>query len=456
MKKSVSLKFPAAILLFITMTFLLSISAFAKPGWQKVGKRLVYIKVTEDGSEVRAKGLEKIGKYTYIFNRKGYLRTGWIKRKGKYYYFRPTGKAGKKGRMYTAGLRTFTNQGTYLFGEDGSVMSGLQKVSGKWYFFSTTAVPGQYGKMLKNKFARTEDGRKIFLMKNGCMAVRRWVKYKKKYYYMGADGNLVKNTTTPDGWIVNKKGVRTVKADAADSSDKKTGFRAAGTYKTTGKASILILCGHGQGDSGALGKWKGAWIQEQTYTRDFGKRVYNALKASGKVNVDLFNTSYDTYQQMRDTLNAVYVSGKTLQKRITGSGSYAKMTYNAVLKNKKLLDPLNYDYVLEIHFDASGTKDYSGNGRMKGTFVYVNQKKKNTKIDAAITNALHKLGLPVLGSAVWKSPGLLNARVYQEMGVSYGLLETCFIDDKDDMKFYFKKRNKMAKAVSNAIISYFS
>jgi hypothetical protein len=46
--------------------------------------------------------------------------------------------------------------------------------------------------------------------------------------------------------------------------------------------------------------------------------------------------------------------------------------------------------------------------------------------------------------------------VFTEIGVNYSLLETCFIDDRDDMKFYLKKRDKMAAAVAKAIVDFLS
>ena len=53
------------------------------------------------------------------------------------------------------------------------------------------------------------------------------------------------------------------------------------------------------------------------------------------------------------------------------------------------------------------------------------------------------------------SYGLRNAKVYQEVGVNYTLLETCYIDDNDDMVFYKKHKDQMAKQVAQAITDYF-
>ena len=56
---------------------------------------------------------------------------------------------------------------------------------------------------------------------------------------------------------------------------------------------------------------------------------------------------------------------------------------------------------------------------------------------------------------LFRSSGLFNAKTCQSKGVSYGLLETAFIDDKDDMEYYNKNKEAMAKAVANALVSYF-
>ena len=118
-----------------------------------------------------------------------------------------------------------------------------------------------------------------------------------------------------------------------------------------------------------------------------------------------------------------------------------------------------YDYVLEVHFNATGyaSKDPSGNGSKKGTGTYVNSYKSSSMrtIDRKIISALNSCGMTTWGSGVYGSSGLLNARVYQEMGVNYSLLETCFIDDNDDMKFYKNNKKEMAEKVAQAIVRHF-
>ena len=87
--------------------------------------------------------------------------------------------------------------------------------------------------------------------------------------------------------------------------------------------------------------------------------------------------------------------------------------------------------------------------------MYINQDKKDYSIDSKIvSNVVNKTKFKTWGG-ILKSAGLFNAKTCQELGVSYGLLETAFIDDKDDMTFYNKNKDEMAKAVAEAICSYF-
>ena len=71
--------------------------------------------------------------------------------------------------------------------------------------------------------------------------------------------------------------------------------------------------------------------------------------------------------------------------------------------------------------------------------------------------AAQAAGLPIWGrgDGIFRSSGLLNARTCQGMNVPYGLLETAFIDDRDDMTLYNSRKKQMAKAVAVAIKDYF-
>ena len=113
--------------------------------------------------------------------------------------------------------------------------------------------------------------------------------------------------------------------------------------------------------------------------------------------------------------------------------------------------------MLEVHFNAKGSgKDPQGDGRYTGVGFYINSYKSKTTLEQKIISKINALGFPSWAGGVLRSSTLFNARICQELGVSYGLLETAFIDDGDDMKFYTSKKSKMAKAVADAIIAYYS
>lgn len=464
--------------------------------------------------------------------------------------FAPVADAATAGFNHSADWKTVEY---YEYNSAGTLVkvTGLKKIYGYYYYFKKN------GNMVRSAWQNLSDGRRVYFQDSGRMAVNMWVRNKKgvKRWYVGADGTKLTSTITPDGVIVDSRGVYLQKAKTgwvkyndhyyfvdytthklltnqwlqrsngkyyylgADGA-RLTGFqtidgatyylnqngvrqtgevtigdkiytfgadgkqisvRAAsqpetetpqtepqseseteyeapvdpnvGTKATTGKASVLIICGHGEGDPGASSKWG----RESDLTREIGPMIAQALANQNVVNVDLYNKDYDCYKQVLNTLNSVKVGSKTLQATITGTGAYLTKTVNALKKNSKLPDFRHYDYVLEVHFNAKTVKDEDGDGQLTGTGMMMNIRKKNRQIDSAIVKGISSTGMPVWGRATgfFPSSGLLNARVMQEIGVNYSLLETCFIDDGDDMKFYNAHKTEIAGAVATAISNYF-
>ena len=224
--------------------------------------------------------------------------------------------------------------------------------------------------------------------------------------------------------------------------------------------SVLLIAGHGQGDVGAIGKYGSTTYYEYKQTREFATLIYNNLKsASSKLTVTMYDQNYDCYQQNAKTLGS---QGANIS--FTGSGANKAKVLAAVQKSATVPNFTQYDYVLEVHFNATAesNKDSKGDGAQKGIGMYINSYKaksaSNYAIDRNIIAAVAKqTGFKVWGggAGIFTSSTLYNAKTCQELGVSYGLLETAFIDDKDDMTFYNKNKNAMAKAVASAISGYF-
>ena len=103
--------------------------------------------------------------YRY-FESNGAMKTGWIKYKGVWYYLNP---------------------------EDGIMLVGLHKVNGDHYYFDESGA-----------------------MQTG------WKQIDGNWYYFQADGSLLKNATTPDGYKVNEEGIWKIsQTTVAVEQDKK-------------------------------------------------------------------------------------------------------------------------------------------------------------------------------------------------------------------------------------------
>ena len=305
------------------------------------------------------------------------------------------------------------SNGEYYYYISGKKATGWKTIGGKKYYFDENGVR-QHGLVTV--------GADKYYLKSGVMQKGLQTIDGKLYYFL-SDGKMAVGTTI-DGYTIGADGVAT-KNPSETEDNSKTEDDPSG--KGNG-AKILILSGHGQGDAGATATIGKTTYYEYKYTREFAKLIYNALSGAN-LHVTLYDQNYDLYQVM---------SGK---------------------KSGPIPNLKDYDYVLEIHFNATAVsgKDLKGDGNFKGVGMYINSAKKNYTIDKNIVAAVAKTGFKVWGggAGIFRSSGLFNAKTCQSKGVSYGLLETAFIDDKDDMEYYNKNKEAMAKAVANALVSYF-
>ena len=100
-----------------------------------------------------------------------------------------------------------------------------------------------------------------------------------------------------------------------------------------------------------------------------------------------------------------------------------------------------YESVTELHFN-------SFNGQAYGTEVLIKDGFKPDKTDTALKNVLEKY---------FKARGfkfvdwLYNANVMANTGISYRLIEVCFIDNNTDMAIYEKNKQAIARELMEAI-----
>lgn len=177
---------------------------------------------------------------------------------------------------------------------------------------------------------------------------------------------------------------------------------------------ILLIAGHGNGDPGACA----CGLKEADLTREVAAALLPKLKVYA--DVDLFDTSKNMY-------------------------SY--------LKSGGICNFANYDYVFEVHFNAAAA-DTAGNGKTTGTEILIHTTESGASVEEAILNNIKVLGFKNRG--VKRRSDLRNMNVCKKnYGVSYALIEVCFIDDRDDVNLYQQKKNEVIDAIVNGIASGF-
>lgn len=176
---------------------------------------------------------------------------------------------------------------------------------------------------------------------------------------------------------------------------------------------ILLISGHGAGDSGAVSQF-GKEADETIYMVEEIKKTLSQY-----AQVDLYPTNRNAFSDAK--------------------------------AGKLAVNFANYGYVLEVHFNAC-VNDTKGDGKTTGTEIFVTTSEKTVGVETKIVQAIAAFGLKNRG--VKRTNFTVIARA-KAAGVSSALLETCFIDDKDDMKIYSSKKAQIAAAVANAIASQF-
>lgn len=168
---------------------------------------------------------------------------------------------------------------------------------------------------------------------------------------------------------------------------------------------ILLISGHGAGDPGACGNG----LKEADLTVEMVKGIRPILEQYA--DVDLYPTDRNAYKDIQ----------------------------NGCLK----VNFANYNYVLEVHFNAGGGT---------GTEIYITSKEKGHSVEDRIIANIAKIGLRNRGVKVndW-----LVIKTAKNKGVSSALLETCFIDSKNDTNIYKENKSKFFNAVVDGIVDGF-
>ena len=164
----------------------------------------------------------------------------------------------------------------------------------------------------------------------------------------------------------------------------------------------LVICGHGQ-----------------------GKTVYDV----GAVNRSLNITEAQKVRELADLMK----QHATKTHFITDKNVYDFKDIVSISKG--------YESVTELHFN-------SFNGQAYGTEVLIKDGFTPDKTDTALKNVLEKYFKPRGFKFVdW----LYNANVMAKTGISYRLIEICFIDNNADMAIFEKNKQAIAHDLMEVI-----
>lgn len=178
---------------------------------------------------------------------------------------------------------------------------------------------------------------------------------------------------------------------------------------------ILLIAGHGGSpyDPGAVG----CGYEEATETRRIVQNVTQYLRAYG-IDVVLYGKNRNAYA---DLCNGI-----------------------ALL--------LGVDYVVEVHLNA-GVGDQGGNGYTTGTEILVHPSESGVTVEQEILSRICALGFTNRGIKPRGDLGVMG--YYAANGISHALIETCFIDDADDMRLYESNFDAICKAIADGIVAGF-
>ena len=114
--------------------------------------------------------------------------------------------------------------------------------------------------------------------------------------------------------------------------------------------------------------------------------------------------------------------------------------------------PLGVDYVVEVHLNA-GVGDQGGNGYTTGTEILVHPSEAGVTVEQEILSRICDLGFTNRGIKPRSDLGVMG--YYVANGISHALIETCFIDDLDDMRLYEANFDAICEAIADGIVAGF-
>ena len=317
--------------------------------------------------------------------------------------------------------------GMQYYVEKGSVNAnnvGLMKINGIWYYVENGYINHNYTGLVKRNGIWYYVEKGVLNWNYTGLAKRNGIWYYVERGQINWDyTGLVKRSGV---WYYVEKGVLNWNYNGLAYKDQvwyyvekgSVNKNYTGLVKDMQKRTfdLMLIAGHGQGDSGAVGNG----YYESDLTRDLVNRI-NKVAIQKGINTTIYDMSKNAVKQIR-------------------AGN--------------IPDFSGHHYCLEVHFNAS-SKPTS-----RGSMFYIHKDENGWSAESSILQRLYNLGSRqawdgiVKASRQWEK-GLLVQNNVKAQGVPHGLLETCFISNKDDVNWYLVDRDKIAEQVVLGIIEGF-
>lgn len=180
--------------------------------------------------------------------------------------------------------------------------------------------------------------------------------------------------------------------------------------------NILIVCGHGSNDVGAMSKINGITRKEATVVRNFAPILKQALIEKGN-NVTIYNKDKNAYEELKH--------------------------------NKKAIDFSKYDSLIELHCNSSANNYYMSDGKNKGCEVYYPSLSNGENIKF-LKSIIYKVSMAsgLKNRGVKTGHFLVINTAYSQGCKNACLLELFFINDLDDICLYKKHKQDIANAIA--------
>ena len=177
--------------------------AMLESQWKKWRNRWFYL---QDSGEMATKW-KFLNDSWYFFNIYGQMETGWASSDGQWYYLSKDGDMQKGWK--------WIDKAWYYFAESGEMKTGWVKDQDNWYYLDSEGKMKTGELQLdKYEYVLANDGHMLtgwngnyYYRASGERAKEDWTEIAGNWYYFKANGELVKNGKTPDGYTVDAKGV---------------------------------------------------------------------------------------------------------------------------------------------------------------------------------------------------------------------------------------------------------